>query len=80
MVNSVLRRGASLAIAGALVGLVAASWGTKLIETQLHGVERIDPISFIAGAVVLIGAALLACVVPTRRAFAIDPVKAIRAE
>ncbi len=80
VVNSVLRRGASLAIAGALVGLAAAGWGTKLIETQLHGVERIDPISFIAGAVVLIGAALLACVVPARRALAIDPVKAIRAE
>jgi ABC-type antimicrobial peptide transport system permease subunit len=79
-VNRVLVRGASLAVTGALIGLVGASWGSKLIETQLHGVERIDPISFIAGAAVLIGAALLACVIPARRALAIDPVKAIRAE
>ncbi len=80
VVNRVLVRGAALAVTGALLGLVGASWGTKLIESQLHGVERIDPMSFIAGAVVLVGAALLACVVPARRALAIDPVSAIRAE
>jgi predicted permease len=80
VVNSVLLRGASLAITGALVGLAAAGWGTKLIQTQLHGVERLDPLSFAAGAVVLVGAALLACVVPARRALAIDPVTAIRAD
>jgi putative ABC transport system permease protein len=80
VVNRVLARGATLALTGALVGLAFASWGTKLIQSQLHGVERIDPISFVAGAVVLVGAALLACVVPARRALAIDPVTAIRAD
>jgi putative ABC transport system permease protein len=80
VVNRVLRRGAALDAAGATFGLLAAGWGTKLIETQLHGVERLDPISFAVGAVVLVGAALAACVVPARRALAVDPITAIRAE
>jgi putative ABC transport system permease protein len=80
VVKSVVRRGAALAVTGAIIGLVIASWGTKLIETQLHGVERLDPISFAAGAIVLVGAALAACVVPARRALAVDPMTAIRAE
>jgi putative ABC transport system permease protein len=80
VVNRVLRRGAALAATGTAFGLLAAGWGTKLIASQLHGVERLDPISFAAGAVVLIGAALLACIVPARRAVAVDPITAIRAE
>jgi putative ABC transport system permease protein len=80
VVNNVLVRGAALAVTGAIVGLVLAGWGTKLIETQLHGVQRLDPISYAAGAIVLVGAALVACVVPARRALAVDPMTAIRAE
>jgi len=80
VVRRVLVRGTGLAAVGAIVGLVAASWGTKLIESQLHGVERLDPISFALGAIVLVGAALVACVVPARRALAVDPMTAIRAE
>jgi ABC-type antimicrobial peptide transport system permease subunit len=80
VVRRVLVRGTGLAAVGAVVGLVAAGWGTKLIESQLHGVQRLDPISFALGAIVLIGAALGACVVPARRALAVDPMTAIRAE
>ena len=80
VVRRVLIRGTGLAVVGAVVGLVAAGWGTKLIQAQLHGVERLDALSFTAGAIILVGAALLACVVPARRALAIDPVTAIRAE
>ena len=80
VVKSVLVRGAALAVTGAIVGLVIAGWGTKLIQTQLHGIERLDPVSFALGAIVLVGAALVACVVPARRALAVDPMTAIRAE
>jgi putative ABC transport system permease protein len=80
VVRRVLIRGTGLAVVGAVVGLLVASWGTKLIQAQLHGVERLDALSFSAGAIILVGAALLACVVPARRALAIDPVTAIRAE
>jgi hypothetical protein len=78
--RSVVGRGAALAIVGAAIGLAAATWGTRVIESQLYGVTRLDPVSFAIGAVVLVGAALIACVVPTRRALAVDPMTAIRAD
>ena len=78
--RAVLARGTTLAIVGTVAGLGAAAWGTKLIQGQLHGVARWDPMSFVVGGVVLIAAAIAACVVPTRRALAVDPMTAIRAD
>lgn len=78
--RAVMLRGATLALVGAAVGLAAAHWGTKLIQHELFGVARSDPVSFAAALLVLLGAAALACVVPTRRAVAVDPIAAIRAE
>ncbi len=78
--RSVVGRGAALALTGAAVGLAAATWGTRLIESQLHGVTRLDPVSFAVGALVLVVAALAACIVPTRRALSVDPMTAIRAD
>jgi predicted permease len=78
--RSVLGRGTWLAVTGAVIGLVAASWATKMIENQLHGVTRSDPLSFISGAIVLVLVAVIACLVPTRRALAVDPMTAIRAD
>jgi hypothetical protein len=78
--RSVIVGGIGLAISGAAVGLGIAHWGTKVIETQLYGVARSDSASFFAAAIVLVVAALLACIVPTRRALAVDPMTAIRAD
>ncbi len=78
--RAILSRGTALAAIGAAIGLVVSRWGTHLIENQLYGVTRSDPASLIVGALVLMSAALLACVVPTRRALAVDPMTAIRAD
>jgi predicted permease len=78
--RGVLVGGVALAFTGAVVGLAIARWGTKVIETQLYGVAPSDRMSFLAAAVVLIIAALFACIVPTRRALAVDPITAIRAD
>lgn len=76
----VLASGIVVAILGAAVGLATAAWGTKLIESQLYGVARSDFVSFFAATVVLLCAAIVACIVPTRRALAVDPMTAIRAD
>ncbi|HKW11739.1 MAG TPA: FtsX-like permease family protein, partial [Gemmatimonadaceae bacterium] len=73
-------RGLALAVIGAAIGLGVSAWGSKLIASSLYGITRSDPASFIAGAVVLVAVALAACVIPTRRALAVDPVSAIRAD
>jgi putative ABC transport system permease protein len=78
--RSVIVGGIALALSGAAVGLGIAHWGTKVIESQLFGVARSDSASFFAAAIVLVVAALLACIVPTRRALAVDPMTAIRAD
>jgi len=70
----------SVVVQSAMLGLVGAHWGMRLITNLLYGVTPLDPASFAVGAAVLIGAALMACVVPTRRALAVDPMTAIRAE
>jgi ABC-type lipoprotein release transport system permease subunit len=78
--RAIVMGGAAVAVFGAAVGMATAAWGTKLIQYQLFGVERSDAVSFIAPIVVLLGAAAVACIVPTRRALSVDPMTAIRAE
>ena len=78
--RAVVANGVVLAVIGGVIGAGVSLWGTKLIEHQLYGVAARDVVSMIVAAVVLFGAAILACVVPARRALGVDPVTAIRAD
>jgi putative ABC transport system permease protein len=78
--RSVMTQGAVLAVSGILVGMAGAFWATKFIDKMLYGVPRSDPYSFAAGALLLLGTAMLACLVPMRRAVSVDPLIAMRAE
>jgi predicted permease len=78
--SSVLRRGVLMAAVGALVGVLGARWASKLLESMLYGVGRTDPLSFAIGVAVLLATALAACLIPVRRAVAVDPLTSIRAD
>ena len=78
--RSVMWQGTALALLGAGIGLFGARWGSKLLEHMLYGVSRSDAMSFAIGALLLVGTAILACIVPMRRAVAVDPLVAIRAD
>ena len=78
--RAVMRHGVSLALIGGVIGLVGAFWATRLLTKMLYGVAHTDAVSFGAGAAVLLGTAVLACLVPARRAVSIDPVIAMRAD
>jgi predicted permease len=78
--SSVLRHGVLMAVAGAVIGVLGARWASKLLESMLYGVERTDPASFGIGVLVLIATAVVACVVPVRRAVGVDPLISIRAD
>jgi putative ABC transport system permease protein len=78
--RAIIGQGAVLALCGVAIGLGGAYWATKFIASMLYGVPRGDPLSFVAGALLLFATALLACLVPMRRAVAVDPLIAMRAE
>jgi ABC-type antimicrobial peptide transport system permease subunit len=76
----VLRQGFVLAATGIGVGAVAAFGLTRLLRSLLHGVSPLDPLTFGAVALVLLGVALFASWLPARRAARVDPTVALGAE
>ena len=76
----IVGRGARLALAGVVIGLIGAFALTRLIASMLFGVLPNDAVSFAGMALLLISIALLACYVPARRAMRLDPVVALRHE
>jgi ABC-type antimicrobial peptide transport system permease subunit len=65
---------------GLLLGLVGAVVAGRAAAGLLYAVAPTDLASFVAGAVLLAGAALLAALVPTRRALRLDPMESLRAD
>jgi putative ABC transport system permease protein len=80
IVGLVLRRGAVLFVAGALIGLLAASATAHVIGSLLYNVPGFDPVSFSVATIVLCTVALIACGLPARRAAAVDPLVTLRIE
>jgi ABC-type antimicrobial peptide transport system permease subunit len=69
-----------LAGLGALIGVPAALVGGRLLRAQLYGVGPADPVTIVGVALVLLGTAAAAALVPTRRAARVDPAVALRSE
>ncbi len=75
-----VRQALLLAGLGTALGLGAAFGLTRLMGALLFGVKALDPLTYATVAVLLLAAAALASFVPARRATAVDPVEALRAE
>jgi ABC-type antimicrobial peptide transport system permease subunit len=67
-----------LVVLGAIVGAAGAFAGARYVRSQLFGVEPGDPLTLLLVAIVLLAAALCACVLPARRAMRVDPALALR--
>jgi predicted permease len=78
--NLVVWHGMRLAIAGAILGILAAFGLTRLIASFLFGVTSWDPIVFCTVPVILTAVALFAVWLPATRASRLDPMQALRAE
>jgi putative ABC transport system permease protein len=80
VLKNVIGRGLTVALPGIAIGLAAAWAGSRMIQSQLFGITGADLLAYVVSAVLLLGAALAACAIPARRAAAVNPTEALRAE
>jgi predicted permease len=76
----VLREGMRTTIVALALGLLLAAGTGKLVSSLLYRVSPFDPMVLIVAAAVLASAAMLACIIPARRATRIVPLEALRSE
>jgi putative ABC transport system permease protein len=76
----IVRQGSTPVVIGVMVGLAGAVAVGRGMRGLLFQVQPADPLTFIAMPLLLGVVALVACVVPARRALAVDPAQALLAE
>jgi putative ABC transport system permease protein len=76
----VLGQALRLAVAGSALGCVLALALTRLLASQLHGVQPTDPATYIWMAALLLAVAVTASAAPARQAVRSDPMDALREE
>jgi predicted permease len=75
-----LRHAVILTGIGAAIGVVAATALTRIISSQLFGVSVLDPLTYIASALLLVAAGAIASYLPARQASRADPQAVLAAE
>jgi predicted permease len=75
-----LTMGGRLVVVGLGIGIAASLASTRLLRSQLFGVQPADPVAYVAVALLLGFVALVACYIPARRAAGVDPMVALRQE
>ena len=72
--------GGRLVLIGLAIGVGVSLAATRLLRSQLFGVQPADPLSYVGVAMVLSLVAFAACYIPARRAASVDPLVALRQE
>jgi ABC-type antimicrobial peptide transport system permease subunit len=80
MFRSVVGQGLRVTGFGLVVGVAAALFLTRLIQSLLFDVAATDPLILASAAAVLAVVGLVACMVPARRATNVDPVEVLVGE
>ncbi len=80
IVALIMRQAVVVVAAGLVVGVIGSLVLTRLIANTLFGIEATDPLTFVAVSLLLLAAALVACIVPTWRALKVQPSEVLRYE
>ena len=75
-----VRQGLTLTFTGVILGLATAFMAVRFMSSLLFNVSPIDPGTYCGMTAIILGIAWLACYLPSRRAAAVEPVTALRAE
>jgi predicted permease len=78
--RSVMREGILVCTLGVAIGLPLAALAARSLRSLMFGISANDPATFGAAAVAFLVLGLVAGLAPARRAAAVDPVIALRAE
>lgn len=76
----VLRRALTPVVIGLVVGVNVALFASRLLQGLLFGVERSDPLTYVAAGVLLLVSACAAAWWPAHRATRVDPLSTLRAQ
>jgi predicted permease len=76
----IVRQGMAPVVSGLVIGIIATFGLGRLMAAQLYQVSAHNPLLLLAAATLLAITALLACLLPARRAAHVNPVQALRAE
>ena len=80
VLRMILGQGLRTIFIGVAIGITGSLALTRTVESLLFGVTATDPLTFGGVTLLLVGAALLACYIPARRATKVDPMVALRYE
>jgi predicted permease len=78
--RTVLSQGIRWTFLGLMLGILGALAAGSLLASLLFEVRNVDPATFVVISIVMVGAAVLACYIPARRASRVDPMVALRYE
>jgi putative ABC transport system permease protein len=76
----IVNQGMRPVVIGLAIGIVSALAIGRLLTSQLYEVSAHNPVLLAASTVLLAAIALIACLVPARRAAHVNPIQALRAE